>query len=130
MARDCTEPRNIASVQCRNCDEFGHMSKDCPKPRDSEFGHLWPSKTTANHRTVTRVKCNNCQQMGHYKSKCPNPLVPEDDNNDGFGNVITDSAGFDNGGFDNGGFENDGFGGGSAANNGTHGWEPAPAQAW
>jgi hypothetical protein len=36
MARDCTEPRNLANVQCRNCDEFGHMNKDCPKPRDSE----------------------------------------------------------------------------------------------
>lgn len=37
MARDCTEERNLALVQCRNCDEFGHMSKDCPKPRDSEI---------------------------------------------------------------------------------------------
>jgi hypothetical protein len=34
MAKECTEPLNLASVQCRNCDEYGHMSKDCPKPRD------------------------------------------------------------------------------------------------
>lgn len=34
MARDCTEERK---VQCRNCDEYGHMSKECPKPRDCEF---------------------------------------------------------------------------------------------
>ncbi len=29
------------SGQCRNCDEYGHMNKDCPKPRDSsdEYGH-------------------------------------------------------------------------------------------
>jgi hypothetical protein len=34
MAKDCTEPRNMDAVQCRNCDEFGHFSKECPKPRD------------------------------------------------------------------------------------------------
>jgi len=33
MAKECTEPRK---VQCRNCDEFGHMSRECPKPRDSK----------------------------------------------------------------------------------------------
>lgn len=37
MARDCTEPRNLDKVQCRNCDEYGHMSKECPKPRDSKL---------------------------------------------------------------------------------------------
>lgn len=37
MAKECTEPRNMANVQCRNCDEMGHESKQCPKPRDSEY---------------------------------------------------------------------------------------------
>ena len=36
MAKECTEPRNMATVQCRNCDEYGHFSKECPKPRDSK----------------------------------------------------------------------------------------------
>ncbi len=27
-------PRNPATMVCRNCDETGHMSKECPKPRD------------------------------------------------------------------------------------------------
>lgn len=67
MARDCTEPRNLDKVQCRNCDEFGHMSKECPKPRDSEFRYdvladysLTPSQwrvsnaTTASRWATTR----------------------------------------------------------------------------
>lgn len=37
MAKECTEPRNMANVQCRNCDEMGHESKGCPKPRDSKY---------------------------------------------------------------------------------------------
>ena len=44
-SKECTEPRNPATIQCRNCDEMGHVSKDCPKPRD-----------------YSRVKCSNCEQ--------------------------------------------------------------------
>ncbi|KAL2178151.1 uncharacterized protein P884DRAFT_133402 [Thermothelomyces heterothallicus CBS 202.75] len=53
MARDCTEERNLALVQCRNCDEFGHMSKDCPKPRDSEFSLTRLSR----ERLLTLLQC-------------------------------------------------------------------------
>ena len=35
-------------MKCRNCDELGHMSKECSKPKD------W-----------SRVKCSNCEQMGY-----------------------------------------------------------------
>lgn len=31
MAKDCTEERKW---QCRNCDEWGHKSRECPKPLD------------------------------------------------------------------------------------------------
>lgn len=36
MAKECTQPRNMANVQCRNCDEMGHDSKGCSKPKDSK----------------------------------------------------------------------------------------------
>ncbi|KAB5525658.1 hypothetical protein GE09DRAFT_1152125 [Coniochaeta sp. 2T2.1] len=62
----------MSKVQCRNCDEYGHGSRDCPKPRD-----------------YSRVKCQNCQEMGHTKVRCKKPLVSEDDAGD---------RGFDNGG--------------------------------
>lgn len=35
-------------MKCRNCDELGHVSRECTKPKD------W-----------SRVKCSNCEQMGH-----------------------------------------------------------------
>lgn len=54
MARDCTEPRNMANVQCRNCDEFGHMNKECPKPRDSKFCCLLPDDRMLTAPSVAR----------------------------------------------------------------------------
>lgn len=37
MAKECEKPRNVESIQCRNCDDYGHTSRDCPKPRDCKF---------------------------------------------------------------------------------------------
>lgn len=34
MAKDCDQPRNMDRVTCRNCEKTGHMSKECPEPRD------------------------------------------------------------------------------------------------
>lgn len=51
MSRDCDKPR---VMKCRNCDEEGHTSRECPKPRD------W-----------SRVKCRNCNQYGHGEKRCP-----------------------------------------------------------
>jgi hypothetical protein len=62
MAKECDQPRNPATMTCRNCDQrklstdfvnknaanvlsVGHMSKECPKPRD-----------------YSKVKCSNCDQ--------------------------------------------------------------------
>jgi hypothetical protein len=48
MAKECDQPRNPATVTCRNCDEVGHFSRDCPKPKD------W-----------SKVQCQNCKEFGH-----------------------------------------------------------------
>ncbi|KAK7435472.1 zinc knuckle [Colletotrichum acutatum] len=40
VSREGPEPRKI---ECRDCDEEGHLSKDCEKPVG-----------------ITRIKCNNC----------------------------------------------------------------------
>lgn len=42
-----SECPNERVMKCRNCDEIGHLSKECPKPRD-----------------YSRVQCNNCLQYG------------------------------------------------------------------
>ena len=34
MAKECTEPRNMDNVQCRNCDQMGHFSKECKERKD------------------------------------------------------------------------------------------------
>lgn len=53
--RDCDQPR---VMRCRNCDEEGHESRQCPKPTD------W-----------SRVKCKNCNHFGHGAKRCPEPVV-------------------------------------------------------
>ena len=53
-------------MKCRNCDEIGHMSKECTKKKD------W-----------SRVKCSNCEEFGHGKARCPQPLKEVED--DSFG---------------------------------------------
>lgn len=100
-------------------DEFGHVGKDCPKPRDGEFCYLCSGWSYANYLTVTRVVCSNCQTKGHWKSKCPNPPAEENGGDSGFGN-----GSFDNGGIDNGGFDNAGASGGDA-----DGWASTPVEA-
>ncbi len=83
QSRECPEPLNMDKVQCRNCDEYGHLSKTCPKPRDSK-AFIYPTLQTRrlNNLLVARVKCSNCEEMGHFKSRCINPPVGGDD---GFG---------------------------------------------
>ncbi|KAL6907096.1 hypothetical protein GGI43DRAFT_396623, partial [Trichoderma evansii] len=39
-----------------NCEETGHYSKECPKPRD------W-----------SKVQCSNCEEYGHTKVRCKQP---------------------------------------------------------
>lgn len=55
-------------MTCRNCDAQGHISKDCPQPRD------W-----------SRVKCSNCGEMGHTKVRCTQPAQDLDEQDGGDG---------------------------------------------
>lgn len=103
MSKECTEPKNMDNVQCRNCDEMGHFSKECPKPPDCKlmsFLDLSMTCLLTISQTGSRVECQNCHQKGHTKVRCPNPLVSDEDSG-GFGGG--------DGGFGGGG---GGFGGG------------------
>ncbi len=44
-------------MRCRNCDEEGHSSRECEKPKD------W-----------SRVQCRNCNEYGHGLKRCPHPV--------------------------------------------------------
>jgi cellular nucleic acid-binding protein len=74
---DC---QNERVMQCRNCDEWGHSGKECPKPKD------W-----------SRVKCTNCQEMGHGAKRCPNPTVEVPEESGGGGGGDWDNGGATNG---------------------------------
>ncbi|KAK4008393.1 hypothetical protein OUZ56_013534 [Daphnia magna] len=80
---------------CYNCQEEGHMSKDCPKPRAgggrgrgggggsvscyncNEDGHLsrdCPKPSTrGGGRGGGSVSCYNCNEDGHISRDCPKP---------------------------------------------------------
>ena len=34
MSKDCPNEKKLV---CRNCDEEGHLSRECPKPRDCKW---------------------------------------------------------------------------------------------
>ncbi|KAI1778261.1 hypothetical protein F4818DRAFT_405361, partial [Hypoxylon cercidicola] len=71
----------------------GHMSKECPKPRD-----------------YSRVKCSNCGEMGHTKVRCKKEPAADDAGFDaGFG------GGFDAANGGNGGDPEPAFNGGQDA---------------
>ena len=38
--------------KCRNCDELGHIARDCPNERVE--------------REKQAITCGNCQEVGHY----------------------------------------------------------------
>jgi hypothetical protein len=42
--------------KCRNCDEMGHISKNCPQEKQE--------------KTITTVKCYNCDGEGHRVRDC------------------------------------------------------------
>jgi hypothetical protein len=52
--RDDTSTRIV--VRCFNCNEEGHRSRDCKKPRSDR-----------------RRTCRNCNQPGHMASECTEP---------------------------------------------------------
>ncbi|KAK5123115.1 hypothetical protein LTR85_003313 [Meristemomyces frigidus] len=57
LARECIEPTECR-VQCGNCDEVGHRHRECPLPTD------W-----------SRVTCSNCKEKGHSYKRCTNPAA-------------------------------------------------------
>merc|ERR1719483_1405613 len=59
------------SIQCRNCKEHGHMSRDCPEPMKrrcafcAEEGHP--------HQACPGAFCFKCNGPGHRVKDCTNP---------------------------------------------------------
>lgn len=100
----------MAKVQCRNCDEYGHTGRDCPKPTD------W-----------SRVECSNCHEKGHTYRRCTKPPPENEGGEWDDGNAGGTTAGAANG--NAGGDWQDG-GHGAADNNAAgDSWGAAAAPA-
>ncbi|KMU75952.1 hypothetical protein CISG_05437 [Coccidioides immitis RMSCC 3703] len=68
-AKQCPEPRSAEGVECKKCQQAGHMSRDCPEEKD------W-----------SKVQCTNCKEMGHTFRRCNKPAEGADsDNADSYG---------------------------------------------
>jgi hypothetical protein len=72
VIKDCPEPKPDTR-KCRNCEEVGHVKAICPKVqcfKCKEMGHMMPNCTNK------RVKaCRNCGEVGHLQNSCPNPTL-------------------------------------------------------
>ncbi|KAH7193498.1 uncharacterized protein B0J16DRAFT_80835 [Fusarium flagelliforme] len=69
----------MSTVTCRNCDQQGHFSKECPLPRDCKLSLIHAIGFIANCATGSKVQCSNCQEYGHTKVRCKAPPVEEAD---------------------------------------------------
>uniref|UniRef100_T1JNG1 RNA helicase n=1 Tax=Strigamia maritima TaxID=126957 RepID=T1JNG1_STRMM len=72
-------------VTCYNCNEEGHMSKDCPKPQRSrrgcrncgEDGHIAAECTEPKKEGGDSNTCNRCKKEGHMSKDCTETVVDE-----------------------------------------------------
>ena len=57
-ARECRERQRSREIQCYNCREFGHVSRNCPQPRRPR-------------QPLSEIQCYRCQGFGHVMRECP-----------------------------------------------------------
>ncbi|CAE8628607.1 unnamed protein product [Polarella glacialis] len=60
----------MENMECFNCGQKGHSSRDCPEPR-KEKGK---GRGKGDHR---EMQCNNCKGFGHKSRDCPEPVDEE-----------------------------------------------------
>ncbi|XP_038061874.1 zinc finger CCHC domain-containing protein 7-like isoform X1 [Patiria miniata] len=67
------EPENWPRYKCYSCLEFGHMTRDCPKPRQRKVVTCVLCGTQGhNDRQCPDALCFICSEPGHQARECPN----------------------------------------------------------
>ncbi|TGJ78778.1 hypothetical protein E0Z10_g9983 [Xylaria hypoxylon] len=81
---DAGEPVNRGLSKCTNCDELGHISKNCPQEKMEKervvimcFNCNEPGHRMRDclQQRVDKFACKNCGKGGHKAADCPEPRV-------------------------------------------------------
>ncbi|GAP83159.2 putative zinc knuckle transcription factor protein [Rosellinia necatrix] len=81
---DAGEPVGRGLSKCSNCNELGHISKNCPQEKMEKervvimcFNCTQPGHRMRDCRQkrVDKFACKNCGQGGHKAADCPEPRV-------------------------------------------------------